>query len=286
MPRYKLTIEYDGTPYCGWQVQPNAPSVQGALEAAVKAICGEEARVHGAGRTDAGVHALAQVAHCDIAKPFAPGRLRDGLNAHLRPHPIGVLSADIVADAFEARFSATRRHYLYRIANRRANLALDIGRAWRVPRRLDAEAMHAAAQRLIGKHDFTTFRDTECQAKSPDKTLDQLDVVQGGRCDPDPDLRALVPAQPGALDGGVAGVGRRGPLERRRSCRRARRAQPRRLRSGRAAGWALSGAGGVLQAPPFAFLVVPRESRVPSTPWPSRSFIDVSAYWIGRFRGR
>jgi tRNA pseudouridine38-40 synthase len=180
MPRYKLILEYDGTPYCGWQVQPNVPSVQGALETAVKAICGEQVRVHGAGRTDAGVHALAQVAHCDIAKSFPAGRLRDGLNAHLRPNPIGVLSADIVPDTFEARFSATRRHYVYRISNRRANLALDIGRAWRVPRALDAEAMHLAAQRLIGKHDFTTFRDTECQAKSPDRTLDQLDVVREG----------------------------------------------------------------------------------------------------------
>ena len=180
MPRYKLTIEYDGAPFCGWQIQPNAPSVQGALETAVKAISGEDVRVHGAGRTDAGVHALAQVAHCDIAKPFPRGRLRDGLNAHLRPNPIAVLSADIVADDFEARFSATRRHYLYRISNRRANLALDIGRVWRVPRALDAEAMHRAAQRLLGKHDFTTFRDTECQAKSPDKTLDQLDVVREG----------------------------------------------------------------------------------------------------------
>ena len=180
MPRYKLTIEYDGTPYCGWQVQPNAPSVQGALEAAVKAISDEDARVHGAGRTDAGVHALAQVAHCDIAKPFPTGRLRDGLNAHLRPNPVGVISADIVPETFEARFSAIKRHYLYRISNRRANLALDIGRVWRVPRALDAEAMHVAAQRLLGKHDFTTFRDTECQAKSPDKTLDQLDVARDG----------------------------------------------------------------------------------------------------------
>jgi len=178
MPRYKLIIEYDGTPFCGWQVQPNAPTVQGALEAAVKAMSGEAARVHGAGRTDAGVHALAQVAHCDVAKSFPPGRLRDGLNAHLRPHPIGVLSADIVDDSFEARFSAIKRHYLYRIANSRANLALDISRVWRVPRALDAEAMHTAAQRLIGKHDFTTFRDTECQAASPHKTLDQLDVVR------------------------------------------------------------------------------------------------------------
>jgi tRNA pseudouridine38-40 synthase len=180
MPRYKLTIEYDGAPFCGWQLQDNLPSVQGALEAAVKAMSGEDVRVHGAGRTDAGVHALAQVAHCDIAKPFAPDRLRDGLNAHLRPHPIGVLAAEIVPETFEARFSAVRRHYLYRIVNTRANLALDVGRVWRAPRRLDAQAMHRAAQRLVGKHDFTTFRDTECQAKSPEKTLDQLDVTREG----------------------------------------------------------------------------------------------------------
>src|SRR5258708_16811496 len=180
MPRYKLIIEYDGTPFSGWQIQDTALTVQGALETAVKAMCGEAVRVNGAGRTDAGVHALAQVAHCDIAKSWVPGRFRDGLNAHLRPHPIGVLSADIVADDFEARFSALKRHYLYRIASTRANLALDIGRVWRVPRRLDADAMHRAAQRLIGKHDFTTFRDTECQAKSPDKTLDQLDVTRQG----------------------------------------------------------------------------------------------------------
>jgi len=180
MPRYKLIIEYDGAPYCGWQVQDNGPSVQGALEDAVRAISGEAVRVHGAGRTDAGVHALAQVAHCDIERPFVPGRLRDGLNAHLRPHPIGVLSAEIVADDFEARFSALKRHYVYRIVNRRANLAIDIGHAWRVARPLDSDAMHAAAKRLLGKHDFTTFRDTECQAKSPLRTLDQLDVIRDG----------------------------------------------------------------------------------------------------------
>ena len=180
MPRYKLIIEYDGGPFSGWQVQDTALTVQGALETAVMAICGEQVRVHGAGRTDAGVHALGQVAHCDIQKHFVQGRFRDGLNAHLRPHPIAVLSADIVPDTFEARFSAQRRHYLYRIANRRANLALGIGQVWRVPRKLDADAMHAAAQRLIGKHDFTTFRDTECQAKSPEKTLDQLDVIRNG----------------------------------------------------------------------------------------------------------
>jgi len=180
MPRYKLTIEYDGTPFSGWQIQETAPTVQGALETAVKAICGEDVRVHGAGRTDAGVHARGQVAHCDIAKSFPRGRLRDGLNAHLRPHPIAILSADIVPGDFEARFSATRRHYLYRIVNTRANLALDIKRVWRVPRALDVVAMHTAAQRLLGKHDFTTFRDTECQARSPEKTLDQLDVTRDG----------------------------------------------------------------------------------------------------------
>lgn len=180
MPRYKLIIEYDGAPFCGWQIQHNGPSVQGALETAVKAICGEFVRVHGAGRTDAGVHALGQVAHCDIARPFASGRLRDGLNAHLRPHPIGVLDAQIVPDTFEARFSALRRHYVYRIVNRRANLALDIGHVWRVAKPLDAAAMHDAAKRLLGKHDFTTFRDTECQAKSPEKTLDRLDVIRDG----------------------------------------------------------------------------------------------------------
>jgi len=181
MPRYKLTIEYDGAPFFGWQVQDTLPSVQGALEAAVKAMTGADLRVHGAGRTDAGVHARGQVAHVDIEKQFPPGRFRDGLNAHLRPHPIAVLEAEIVPDTFEARFSAVKRHYRYRIVNTRANLALDVGHAWRVPRRLDAEAMHAAAQRLLGKHDFTTFRDTECQAKSPEKTLDQLDVMRDGR---------------------------------------------------------------------------------------------------------
>ena len=181
MPRYKLTIEYDGAPFCGWQVQETLPSVQGALEAAVKAMSGTAVRVHGAGRTDAGVHALGQVAHVDIEKPFPPDRLRDGLNAHLRPHPIAVIEAEIVPETFEARFSAIKRHYRYRIINSRANLALDVGRAWRIPKRLDTDAMHAAAQRLLGKHDFTTFRDTECQARSPEKTLDQLDVLRDGR---------------------------------------------------------------------------------------------------------
>jgi tRNA pseudouridine38-40 synthase len=180
MPRYKLIIEYDGAPFSGWQLQDSLPTVQGALETAAKAIAGTEVRVHGAGRTDAGVHALGQVAHCDMDKNLSAGRFRDAMNAHLRPHPIAVLSAEIVPETFEARFSAVRRHYLYRIRNTRANLALDVGRVWRVPRKLDAAAMHEAAQRLIGKHDFTTYRDTECQAKSPEKTLDQLDVAREG----------------------------------------------------------------------------------------------------------
>jgi len=208
MPRYKLIIEYDGTPFCGWQIQDNGASVQGALENAVKAICGETVRVHGAGRTDAGVHALAQVAHCDIAKHFVPGRFRDGLNAHLRPHPIGVLSAEIVPDDFEARFSAKKRHYLYRITNHRANLALNIGRTWRVPRHLDAEAMHAAARRLLGKHDFTTFRDTECQAKSPEKTLDQLDVTrQGDEVSIETSARSFLHSQVRSMVGSLVWVG-------------------------------------------------------------------------------
>src|SRR5258707_7881032 len=167
MPRYKLTIEYDGTPFCGWQIQENGASVQGALEAAVKAICGEDVRVHGAGRTDAGVHALAQVAHCDIAKHFVPGRFRDGLNAHLRPHPIGVLSAEIVPDDFEARFSAKKRHYLYRITNHRANLALNIGRTWRLPPQLQSYPMQGAPQRLPGKQAFTTLRGRRWPGEPP-----------------------------------------------------------------------------------------------------------------------
>jgi tRNA pseudouridine38-40 synthase len=176
MPRYKLIVEYDGTPFCGWQYQDNAPSVQRAIMAAVEAFSGEKVMVQGAGRTDAGVHALGQVAHFDLAGERLPDTIRDALNAHLRPHPVAVLSAEQVASDFDARRSAVRRHYLYRIANRRPDLALDRGRAWRVPRRLDEAAMHAAAQRLTGKHDFTTFRSTECQAKSPEKTLDRLDV--------------------------------------------------------------------------------------------------------------
>jgi tRNA pseudouridine38-40 synthase len=180
MPRYKLTIEYDGAPFRGWQIQNSDLTVQGALQTAVKALSGEDVTVHGAGRTDAGVHALGQVAHVDLTKPFRADQVRDGLNAHLRPHPIGVLAAEIVDQTFEARFSAIKRHYRYRIINRRADLAIDLGRAWRVPKPLDSNAMHRAAQCMIGKHDFTTFRAMECQAKSPEKTLDALDITRHG----------------------------------------------------------------------------------------------------------
>ncbi len=180
MPRYKLTIEYDGTPFVGWQVQDNGPSVQGVLTAAIAAFTGERVVVAGAGRTDAGVHALGQVAHVDLAKDWYVDTVRDAINFHLRPQPIAVLTAEQVADNFDARFSAIKRQYLYRIVNRRADLALAQNRAWRVPRPLDGDAMHAAAQSLVGRHDFTTFRTAECQAKSPVKTLDRLDVERDG----------------------------------------------------------------------------------------------------------
>ena len=180
MPRYKLTIEYDGAPFCGWQVQADQISVQGVLTGAIESLSGQKTLVQGAGRTDAGVHARAQVAHVDLAKDWDTDTVRDALNAHLRPHPIAILSAERAADDFNARTSAVKRHYLYRIINRRADLTLEAGYAWRVPRPLDANAMHEAAQRLVGKHDFTTFRSTECQAKSPVKTLDVLAVERNG----------------------------------------------------------------------------------------------------------
>jgi tRNA pseudouridine38-40 synthase len=180
MPRYKLTIEYDGAPFVGWQIQENGLSVQAVLATAIAAFCGDDVEVRGAGRTDAGVHATGQVAHVDLAKAWDTDTVRDAINAHLRPHPVAVLSAKAVAADFDARFSATRRHYLYRIVNRRADLALDRGHAWRIGRPLDGAAMLLAAQRLVGKHDFTTFRAAECQAKSPVKTLERLDVEHHG----------------------------------------------------------------------------------------------------------
>jgi len=174
--RYKLTIEYNGSPYQGWQRLPDAPSVQGALEDAVESLTGVRSEVTGSGRTDSGVHAYGQVAHVDIEKPFELQRLCDALNAHLRPHPISVLKADEAAPDFHARFSAKRRVYTYNVLCRRAPLTVQRGFIWRVPRALDIAAMSAAAQRLVGKHDFTTFRDSQCQAKSPVKTLDVASV--------------------------------------------------------------------------------------------------------------
>lgn len=178
MPRYRLILEYDGAPFVGWQRQDNGPSVQGALEAAIEKLSGERVTVTGSGRTDAGVHALGQVAHFDLVKEFEPGKVRDALNYYLRPDPVVVLQADAADSEFHARFSARSRHYLFRILNRRSPPALEIGKVWHVSPKLDAEAMHAAAQALVGQHDFTTFRAAECQAQSPVKTLDRLDVSQ------------------------------------------------------------------------------------------------------------
>jgi tRNA pseudouridine38-40 synthase len=180
MHRYKLLLEYDGGPFCGWQLQENGPSVQGALEAAIFAFCGEQVRLQVAGRTDAGVHAEGQVAHADLSRKVSAETLRDAVNAHLRPAPIAVLAAEEMGEDFHARFSAIARHYRYRILNRRAPPAMDRGRVWHIMNPLDVEAMHEAAQVLLGRHDFTTFRAAECQAKSPEKNLDRLDVARFG----------------------------------------------------------------------------------------------------------
>lgn len=180
MTRFALTLEFDGTPFVGLQRQAARPSVQQAIEEAALRVTGEQVTLHSAGRTDAGVHALAMRSHLDIAKPFAPFRLMEALNAHLRPDPIAVTACAVVPDDWHARFSCIGRSYLYRIVNRRAPLALDAGRAWQVPRALDAAAMHHAAQALVGRHDFTTFRSVQCQAASPLKTLDRLDVERAG----------------------------------------------------------------------------------------------------------
>lgn len=178
--RYRVTIEYDGGPYVGWQRQDNGPSVQAVLEQGIFRLSGERSTVVGAGRTDAGVHALGQVAHFDMEKTFAADTLRDALNYHMRPEPVAVIAARIAAPDFHARFSATTRQYLYRILNRRAGPVLDRGRVWHVARKLDADAMHAASQHLVGEHDFTTFRAAECQARSPVKTLDVLNIRRAG----------------------------------------------------------------------------------------------------------
>ena len=180
MPRYRLTIEYDGTPYHGFQVQVGQPSVQGSLERAIEAFCGQRVVIGAAGRTDTGVHAAGQVIHFDLARDWPASTVMNALNAHLSAEPIAVLDAAAAPDDFHARFSAKGRVYLFRILNRRAPPALERGRVWRVKTPLDAEAMHAAAQALVGHHDFTTFRDSACQAKSPMKTLKQAAVWREG----------------------------------------------------------------------------------------------------------
>lgn len=180
MTRWKIVIEHDGRPFVGWQRQENGPSVQAALEDAIQGFTGEQVTLHGAGRTDSGVHALGQVAHFDLAKETDGDTVRDALNFHLKPQPIAVLRADAADADFHARFSATRRHYLYRILNRRAPPTLEAGRVWHVVAALDAEAMHSAAQSLIGRQDFTSFRAAACQADSPVKTLDFLSVSRAG----------------------------------------------------------------------------------------------------------
>lgn len=178
--RYRILIEYDGTPFVGWQMQGKGVSVQSAITAALRELTGSDAKVHGAGRTDAGVHAMGQVAHFDLAGDWDARRLREALNALVRPHPIAILDAVEADENFHARHSARRRQYLYRILNRRAPPALDAKRVWHVNRPLDAEAMHHAAQHLLGRHDFTTFRSAECQSATALKTLDRLDVLRAG----------------------------------------------------------------------------------------------------------
>ena len=180
MPRFKFLIEYDGGPFVGWQWQANGPSVQARIELALAQLDSTKPALRGAGRTDAGVHALGQVAHTDLVRDWDVERLRDALNAHLRPDPISILSADLAQLDFDARFSATARSYVYRILNRRAPPAVERGKVWHVPRPLDVEAMHAAAQSILGHHDFTTFRSAQCQAASPVKTLDRLAASRVG----------------------------------------------------------------------------------------------------------
>jgi tRNA pseudouridine38-40 synthase len=180
MPRYKIIIEYDGTPFSGWQIQANGPSIQGELARAILGFCGEGVVPRGAGRTDAGVHAQGQAAHFDLSRDFSTETVRDAVNFHLRPAPIAILDCVIVDESFDARFSAKARHYLYRIVTRRAPLVLECDRAWHVKGALDAAAMREAARALIGRYDFTTFRSAQCQAKSPLRTLDKLDVWAEG----------------------------------------------------------------------------------------------------------
>ena len=216
MPRYRLIVEYDGGGFVGWQHQGNGRSVQEALERAVARFCGARTRVHGAGRTDSGVHALGQCCHLDLARPVAPEVLRDAVNAHLRPAPAAVLAAALAPPAFDARRDATARVYRYRIIDRKAPLVLARGRAWHLPRRLDAGAMAAAARLLEGTHDFTTFRAARCQAASPVRTLDSLVIARdGAEVTIGARARSFLQHQVRAMAGTLAqvGEGRRTPAE-------------------------------------------------------------------------
>jgi tRNA pseudouridine38-40 synthase len=207
--RFRLTVEYDGSPFMGWQRQDHGASVQQAIEEAVATVTGKAAAVHAAGRTDAGVHALAMAAHVAVEKEIAPFRLMEGVNARLRPLPVAILAAEEVAEDWHARFSCVGRRYVYRIVNRRAPLALEAKRAWQVKVPLAAEAMHAAAQALVGRHDFTTFRSAHCQSESPVKTLDRLDVVrEGERIEVHAEARSFLHHQVRSMVGCLELVGR------------------------------------------------------------------------------
>jgi tRNA pseudouridine38-40 synthase len=208
MTRFALTIEYDGTPYMGWQRQAHGPSVQAAIEEAIAKTSGIEVQLHAAGRTDAGVHALAMRAHFDLETELTPFRLMGALNAHLRPAPIAILDCVVVPDDWHARFSCIGRAYEYRIVNRRAPLAVERDRAWQVIQKLDAGAMHDAAQLLVGLHDFTTFRSAHCQSDSPIKTLDRLDVRrEGEHVFVEAEARSFLHHQVRSMVGSLAAVG-------------------------------------------------------------------------------
>lgn len=208
MTRFRLTVEYDGRPFVGWQRQAQGDSVQQALEEAVFSVTGERAAVHGAGRTDAGVHALAMAAHVDVAKDIAPFRLMEALNARLRPAPVAVLASEAVADDWHARFSCVRRFYEYRIVNRRAPLSWEKGLAWQVPQPLDAGAMQAGADRLVGRHDFTTFRSVHCQSASAERSLERMTVTRHGeRVLVEVNARSFLHHQVRSMVGALAFVG-------------------------------------------------------------------------------
>lgn len=209
MTRFRMTIEFNGQPFMGWQRQNHGPSVQQVIEDAAKEITGEDVLVYAAGRTDAGVHAEAMVAHVDIAKPFTAFRLMEGLNARMRPHPVAIIACEEVADDWHARFSCLGRRYIYRIVNRRAPLALDQGRAWRVPSPLDADLMHEAAQLLVGTHDFTTFRSVHCQAESAIKSIDRFTVTRiGEEIELDVEARSFLHHQVRSMTGCLMLVGK------------------------------------------------------------------------------